>query len=272
METGVIYADVFFLINFIIDFLCLYITRALVSAQSPLWRITVSAAFGGFYALAWAFMPGIPPWALIPSHIAAAWLMTFIMIGGKRFGRVCAACGVFCLSAALVGGALGAAFSLTGGGYVVSGGVYADISPLFLLGTAAFSVGACYVYGVYARRRISARSAVAVICAGGAEYRARLFVDTGFHVLDPLTGELVMIVSARVFGEKPPRAARIIPFSTAAGSRVLYGFKPQSCAVNGVPVQAVVAISGRDEYYRGCDGLVPPLLVFDANGKESGVC
>ncbi len=272
MGVRVIYADVFFLINFIVDFMCLYITRALLSAHAALWRTVTAAAFGGVYAVAWIVLPYIPPYALIPAHIAAAWLMAFIMLGRCGFGRICAACGVFVLSSAFAGGILGAAFSMSGGGYVLSGGVYAEISPAFLIAVAAASVAACYVYGVFARRRITSLSAKAVIEMDGKEYKASLFVDTGCHVTDPLTGELAVIVSARVFGAETPRTTRIIPFSTAAGTRVLYGFKPKSLKINGNRAEAVVAVSGKDEYYRGCDGLVPPSLTAGKRKEEAEIC
>lgn len=272
MGVRVIYADVFFLINFTVDFMCLYITRALMSAHAALWRTVTAAALGAAYSVAWAVLPYVPPYALIPAHICAALAMSFVMLGKRGFGRVCAGAGIFALSAALVGGVLGAAFSLAGGGYVVSGGAYAEISPLFLLAVAAVSVGACYVYGVFCRRKIAAASVKMVMTVNGKEYAASLFVDTGCHVVDPLTGELVIIVSARVFGGEVPRTTRIIPFSGAGGSRVLYGFRPAFAVINGNAVDTVVAVSGKDEYYRGCDGLVPPVLALGKHKEEAGIC
>ena len=45
MGVKVIYADVLFLINFTVDFMCLYITRALVSAPARVWRIEGKALY-----------------------------------------------------------------------------------------------------------------------------------------------------------------------------------------------------------------------------------
>lgn len=272
MGVKVIYADVLFLINFTVDFMCLYITRALVSSPARVWRISLAAALGGAYAVTWVALPYIPPLALLPVHALCAFVMILVSFGKKPFKRLCALCGVFALTAAVAGGVLGAAFSLSGGGYVVSGGVYADISPVFLLAVAAFSVGACYIYGVICRRRLTAKTAKAIIYAGEKQHRASLCVDTGCHVLDPFTGELVVIVSARVFGKDVPPATRFIPFSTAAGNTVLGGFRPQKLVIDGAEVSAIIAVSGEDEYYRGCDGLTPPMLVRGAKKEESGIC
>lgn len=270
MGVRVIYADVLFLMNFIVDFLCLYITRALLSLHAPLWKTVLSAAFGGAYAVVWAAAPYVPAYYLIPAHLAFAFFMTFLAFGRRGFARICAACAVFVLSAALSGGVLGAAFSLSGGGYMASGGVYAEISPAFLTAVAAFSVGACYVYGVLCRKRIAAVSAEARIFVDGKPYSAKLFVDTGCHVLDPVTGEQVVIVSGRVFGKEKPRVTRLIPFSTAAGSTVLDGFRPQKTVINGDETDVIIAISGEDEYYGGCDGLVPPTLA--CKRRKNGKC
>ena len=260
MGVRVIYADVLFFINFTVDFLCMFLAAALLSARVPLWRTTLSALAGGAYSVAWAALPYFPAYIALPAHLTFALLMTFIAFGRRRFSRLCAACAVFALCEAFTGGLVGAAFALTGGGYVVSGGVYAELSPAFVLAVAAFSVGACYLYGVLCRRRLSLRSVTASIVVEGVPYKATLCVDTGFHVLDPVTGEPVMLVSSRVFGGEKPRTNRLIPFTTASGGALLEGFRPQAVKIGGEEVAAVIAVSGKDEYYRGCDGLIPPLL------------
>ena len=45
-----VYADVLFLINFSMDYLCLYITARVLHRKMTLWRILSASALGGIYA------------------------------------------------------------------------------------------------------------------------------------------------------------------------------------------------------------------------------
>ena len=47
-----VYADIYFLINFSMDFLCLFLTARLMSEKLRLGRISAASVFGGVYAVA----------------------------------------------------------------------------------------------------------------------------------------------------------------------------------------------------------------------------
>ncbi|MBR6795203.1 MAG: sigma-E processing peptidase SpoIIGA, partial [Clostridia bacterium] len=53
----VIYGDVFFLVNFSMDFLALFITGKLNHAAVPLWRLVLGGTLGGLYATVALFLP-----------------------------------------------------------------------------------------------------------------------------------------------------------------------------------------------------------------------
>ena len=53
----VIYGDVFFLVNFSMDFLALYLTAKLSHASPKLWQLVTGGVLGGLYATVALFLP-----------------------------------------------------------------------------------------------------------------------------------------------------------------------------------------------------------------------
>ena len=260
-EVIVIYADILFLIDFIMDFLCLYITGALMSVRIRLGHLVGAAVFGGVYAVCLQYLPEAPFFVLLPLHIIAAMIMIFIFCGFVSAKQFFTRTLVFALTSAFFGGILGAVFSLRGGVTVNGGGSYAEISPLFLIAVAVTSVAAAYAYGVLCRKKLSERSVKAEITYGGNDIRVLLLADTGCHVVDPMTGEAVIIVSSRIFGGNKPEMTRVIPIKSAGGVKILEAFRPESVKVNGVGVNAIIASDELNDNYSGCDGLIPIILL-----------
>ena len=260
-EVIVIYADILFLIDFIMDFLCLYITGALMSVKIKLGRLILASAVGGAYAVALQYLPETGFFLLLPLHIASAFLLVFIFCGFSSFKRLIARTAVFVLTSAFLGGIVTAVFSLRGGVTVNGGRAYAEISPFFLIAVALLSVAAAYVYGLVCRKKLSQSSVKAYIRYGENGVYARLLADTGCHVVDPITGEAVIIVASRIFGEYKPAMNRVIPIRSAGGVKILEGFRPDDVKINGIGVDAIIASDDGNEYYSGCDGLVPVILI-----------
>lgn len=265
-ETYIIYADVLFLINFVLDFLCLYVSGAILSVRIKTGRVVLASAAGGFYSIGAMYFSFLPAYIAFPIHAAAALLMCLIAYGYGSFKMLVKRTVMFAVTAAFSGGVLSAAFTLTGRYYTVDGGFYAEISPLFLIAVAVLSVGAAYVYALLCHKRAAFVTADAIIEKNGKAYRLNLLVDSGCFVLDPMTGKRVIIVSSSVFGGVPPDTPRLIPVKAAGGSRLLYGFRPDRITVKrlGRPdaqVDAVVAVDADTASFSGCGGLIPPSLI-----------
>lgn len=265
-ETYVLYADVLFLINFILDFLCLYTAGAVLAVKMKLYRIFIAAAAGGFYSLLAAYALSSPAFYVPAAHVAGAFLLCFIAYGTSSPKAFIGRTAVFILTAAFAGGALSAFFSLAGKYYSYNGGLYADISPGFLIGVAVFSVGAAYLYALVCRRKISHTTVCAEIEKDGETFQVTLLVDSGCFVVDPLTGKGVVVVSHAAFLGKTPSTPRVIPVKTAGGNALLYGFKPDKLTLAplggvGKTKDAVVAVDMENDAFSGCDGLISPALL-----------
>ena len=80
MQT--VYIDIFFLINFSMDFLSLFIASRLLSRKVRLWRLALSALLGGAYAcasLVFSFSAHLGVFSLAVDALACL-LMAFIVI------------------------------------------------------------------------------------------------------------------------------------------------------------------------------------------------
>ena len=78
----VIYADILFLINFSLDYLCLFIACRLQNVYGKALRLLAASAFGGVYS----FIPYIielPIPLMLILHIGAAELICFISFGKR---------------------------------------------------------------------------------------------------------------------------------------------------------------------------------------------
>ncbi|MDD4124412.1 MAG: sigma-E processing peptidase SpoIIGA [Victivallales bacterium] len=265
-ETYVVYADVLFLINFILDFLCLYVAGAILSVRIKIYRFILAALFGGAYSLAAVYLTFLPPYVTLPAHIAAALILCLISYGFHSVKTYSARCAVFAVSAAFSGGMISAAFALTGRYYTYNGGLYAEISPVFLITLAFVSVGAAYLYALVCRKKTVHSTLQAVIEKDGHTYRLTLLVDSGCFVVDPITGKRVIIVSYAAFKGVIPHTPRYIPIKTAGGGGMLCGFKPDKLTLNSLgkrslEIDAIVAVDMNTEGFSGYDGLVPPSLI-----------
>ena len=151
----IIYADVLFLINFCLDFICLYITSRLCSCPASIWRTLGAAAIGGIYSAAALMMSAICTPLLVLIHFAAAFVICFTAFFRRSIKKTLISTVVFAVSCAVTGGILTAVFTLAGKYSYFNGGFYADISAGALLAVAAAAGGVALVFGLLAKRRLN---------------------------------------------------------------------------------------------------------------------
>lgn len=259
--TVTVYADLYAIINFVFDTLMLCLTCRITGTPAKAWRILLASAAGTGYAFFSLCVANI-----FPLHPVAAVLICAAAFGLKRLPLN--AC-VYIASSALTGGLVYGAFYLAGKdeGYIseIGGGAVA----VCVLSAAAITAGYMFV----CRSKKSSGAVSAYITVLGSEYKAFLMRDSGNLVTDPLSLDPVIIVSCRVFGDlfksfdptSPPLPIRAIPIRTAAGSDILYGFRPQKCCVREFgrkkrrEVRAIIAITGKTLFSGTYDGLMPPI-------------
>lgn len=268
-ETVVIYSDLLFLINFSLDFLCLFMTDRIINCGGKTFRLILSSFIGGLYS----FLPYLieyPPFLSSPLHIVTAAVLCKLAFPRRGTKKFFLSLLTFMVSAALLGGLMTAIFGLSGN---YSDGYYTETDAFTFSLICIFSVVIALSYGIICKKTIRIKSVEVRIFANGEKFSARLLADSGNLVTEPFSSLPVIVLSASSLPppyDKPeseafPFPIRAIPFSTSAGRSCFFGFRPDKIEIlqtakKPKTVDAYIGIDTDNHTYSGYDGLIPTSL------------
>lgn len=279
--TRVIYADLLFFINFLADFLIIYLTGVFFGCGCRLSGSLLSALLGASIGTVCICFGNAGLCALLIIIIAPP-LMCLIAFGKRSirtFGRLIFY--FFFSSVILYGGvyAMAAVFSLIFRGI--------DISKCFLF-TILFIIATVFLYLVFSSLCSKAykrdEGCVRVdIFDGKRNYSLSLLVDSGNMARDPFSAKPVVIVSKNAFDNELLSAVcsafdnddknsgyghikpRVIPMKTVSGTTLLYAFVPESMHIiigkKKIKADCIIAIDSHENAFFGNDGLIPKVLI-----------
>lgn len=246
-----VYADLLFLINFSMDFLCFFLVSRLFSRSISLPRVLLASTVGGLYAVFSLFLPfrGLLLLFCDASACAVMCLIAFLRRGisaSRMMTEILIHMGI---SMAL-GGVMTAVYSLLNEAGISkllkndSDGISAWI---FLL-LAAVGGGATMLGSRFFRRNVEQRYFSVTVGLCGKERTFRATVDTGNALRDPTSGVPAAAVSVSALkGFLPPEIcrtaqenpikcfsslpeeyrsrARLLPVRTVTGEGMLLAFR-----------------------------------------------
>ena len=287
-----VYIDLFFLINFSMDFLCFYLASKLLSHRLFVKRAAIASAFGGVYACASLFfgVGGVWPFLL---DIAACAVMSAIAILKRNSAKdifgysiVYTACSI------VLGGAMTALFSLfnrlgidkllgddTGGD-----GISVWLFAFLALISAAVSLG-----GIKAFKRKSSRlmGEVEIVYADKSTVLKAL-CDSGNMLTEPISAKPCIVAESKEVKRILPRGMldmiekgmtegiderdrarlRVVPAHTVSGGGILYAVRVDSVRLNmgrgWIESDAYIALCALEGAAEGAQALVPSSLVMGA--------
>lgn len=253
-----VYGDLFFLINLLVDLILLYVAGLLAGVRTSGWRLALGAASGAAYALGFLF-PVLAPLYSPPLRLAfplVSLALAFAPTRPAAFLRLAA--WLYGGSAFVAGLAIGAASLGTRSLLQAWAGTW------WGLGLAgAVVLAAAWGTLTFAQRRFAMERLLLPVEVGiGSQYISLTgFVDTGNHLRDPLTQSPVLVVEmAALQGLLPPGFAdvyaragsqgvmetagvlsrlpgwstrlRVLPFSSLGNRHgMMLGFRPDWVAV-----------------------------------------
>lgn len=244
---AVIYVDVLFLINFLLDYLLLCLTSHLRGYYTPAARILLGAAVGGLLAVGSFFLPEAVP--DLPLAAVTCSMMLWMAWGWKGKARFFGDLAMLWTLAMLLSGGILLLAEWSGIGTTRGGAVYLDISVGVLLSGAGLAYGLltfCCRPGSFHRER----SEREVFCRiGEREACFRAFVDTG-NLLRAPGGQGILLISpslaAELLGEALPKTAEacflqlaerysagLLPYRTAEESGLLVTLRPDRLEIDG---------------------------------------
>ena len=292
----VVYADLLFLIDLSMDFLCFYITARLLHRRFSVLRCLAGAALGGVYSVIIIFF-SMNIWLGLLSDLGMCALMCLVAFGCRDsfYGYCLSASAYFGVSACL-GGFMTAIYSLLNRLNIPFENLNtSDGISVWLFGFLALLSGfAAMMGGRFFRNSASAQIADVEITYCGKSVSVKAFVDTGNMLSDPLSGKKVIVidrsVAAKLLSKDGAEAAiggdierldsdeakkiRLIPVETANGSSMLCAFNPDRvkvtvwrknkkvrCAEVGALFAPSELYMSADKAAMGCHALISPELL-----------
>ncbi len=288
----VVYVDVLFIINACMDFLALRLAGSLLHLPMR-WRPLLFSSFlGGIYAVLSVLFPGN---TVVSAFIglAVAMLLCFI-----AFGKECgmrsfyAVCILFFFSSLLLGGMITAFYNFLARFFsnreeLLHALLEGDGKLAFFFGLMLFSG----FIATLAYRRLGTKTLtqeiILTLWESGRATEITAFVDSGNHLLDPLSGRPCIVLNAKALGDIIPhdivsfskgheldpvklsaknlRRIRLVPTRSIGGERLLVGYIPDRVTIGrgseARSVDALVVLDMGEHDFSGCNALLPASLL-----------
>ncbi len=240
----VVYADILFVVNLIVDYFLLKVTLKILKTSPKTWRMVLSAVTGALFSF-YIFLPPSTFLIEILVHLLMSGTMTFVCVGFKSFKffarAIIALFGVTCA----YGGIMTAMWQVfkPKGMIINNSVVYFNISPVILVATTILGYFLYLIFSkIFAISSKDAQRCNVTIYALGKNVGATAIIDTGNSITDMMSDSEIIIgdraVGMALFGDldvaKDPLLAtryRAVPCNTVSGKSVLEGFRCDFCQV-----------------------------------------
>ncbi len=250
VEVIFIYLDVYFLLNFLIDYICLYTSCAIFRKKATAKTLTLSTLIGGVISVASLFLSS--PFIIFPLYFISSCLIC--SIAGKSFDVRCLFTFIFCQY--LIGGILNSFSSVTG--------TQAKLTSSLLI--LLFLVPFIFYILKTAKKSIDCVEVGAKIEILGKTCEFSLLVDSGNLVIEPTTRRRVIFIGKDAFSrllKNSPLPSNIPVYNvfikTPAGERWNSAFVPDKITFDNSKYNRenylILPASCKD--FAGFDGIVP---------------
>ena len=285
-----VYADLLFMINFSMDFLCLYLVAKLLSRRFSLLRGALSASIGGIYAIVSLFLPSHTVFSFATDLFICVLMcaITFFSRKERPSSLVISAISYF-LASVLLGGIMTAIFHMLNRSSppdtLFSEG---EQIPFWLFTVAAAAASLILRFGGrFLRSRAQIKCAEVEVTLDQKSITLHAICDSGNLLRDAVSGKPVIISDKKEASELLPKdippptdwnaellttlpkslAARIrmIPTSTANGESLMLAIRPDSLLVKSERrtqrVDALIGFADVSHAPTGHNALIPPDLI-----------
>lgn len=261
----IIYVDILFFTNFMMDTLLLATTALIAGRRLVPWRLLLAAAAGAL-ASCLLFFAKLPLLLMLPIKLALPAALLLIGFPFERLSTYGRTALIYFAAHLLYGGGMYAFYAFTDAGshMLQSGGVYYMDLPLWLLLLLAFGFYGLTRGFFHLLDRRKERSFLHTLTVEEQELLALL--DTGNSLYDPITLQPVILCqwdslslpeellravvhkdAAALPGlnEKfPELKLRLLPYTDATGARTLiYAFRPKILKIDGCERSGLIGLT-----------------------------
>lgn len=277
----IVYMDILFLVNLIMNYILLIITSALSGVYTKRWRVFVSAMIGSVYAVIVFIIP-----TQVLSGMISKVIMGFLMVAISYGVRYTLKVGLmfFMVSFAFAGAIMCFFYMIKSQSYMMVNGIpYIDISVNILL--CAFIL--CYITLSIVYKNLGKNKAISQnitevnLSFGNKQTKVSAFKDTGNSLCDNITGKPVIVVEADALKSVIPKELwfilkddpinaiefakyypndlklRLITYGVLGGSGTMLVIKPTKVLLkNGRKLEALIGISPKPVEIAGCTAIM----------------
>ncbi len=287
--TGVIYADVLFVINVYITYALLMLTSLFLGITPARMRILLASIIGGLSS----FIILVPDISEIFSgfiRLVLCQCFCIVAFSFKGIRQLVRQCAVFLGVNFLFAGLMFAIWYFVSptAVYYNTGVVYFDIDTFSLIAITAVCYFVIKIFGIFFRMR-TPKNIIYDVTLNIAEDRLQLrgFLDTGNNLKDPFTASDVIVVSRDAIEkyfpldksiseiiEESPLRIRYLPCNTVSGSRLLPIFKADKVRIKGISadftVKGVMIAVSDEKIKNGEFQALLPEGIFQNNYSDKG--
>lgn len=254
MET-VVYADMMFLINFMINIILLKITEIFSKQKFSLLNQCLAGAFGAIYAV-FMFLPHTKIFYSFPFKMIISLIMVIIASPKSGIIKTVKLCSIFYLVSFTFAGILLALIYLTGStSPKLYGGIfYFDIPLTTMVVSSVFAYIVLQISSnIFARNKNLGIKSIK-ICMNGKECILNALSDTGNLLTDPISCSPVIVAEKNFILPLFPHGVpditnehnscsklRVIPYSSLGNeSGVMTGFIPDALIIDGRKIPDII--------------------------------
>lgn len=198
--TPVVYIDILFIVNFMIDFVLLYITSRVCKCRAGLWRLILGAAIGGLYSCA-IFFPYLSPAVCILGKVLFSAALVSVFVSGFRLRRFLKAYAMFWAVSVVFGGTVFAICLLTNvgvrlGAVFSNGEFYMQLGIVELFAAIVLASGGIFLFTRLCRKNFAKDRIILplLLSVGEKRVQVKALIDTGCELCDPVDGKPVILV------------------------------------------------------------------------------
>ena len=286
-----VYADLLFLINFSMDYLCLYICARVLHRKTSLVKMVIAASIGGIYSVISLVLNLSGIFSLTVDVAVCIAMCAIVFAEKKRRASSTLLCSFLFVGVSMMtGGTMTAIFNLLNRLDLPIESIGEDgISPYLFAILAIISGIITLRSGKILSKKSTISTCTLKVKIKGNEATFTALSDSGNLARDPLGGKPIIVLDSNLFstmadmsffdelacGKTPRnilyRNTRIIPIKTATGSSLLVAVSPDKLTVavydsrknrtRSADIDALVAPSDIGEIGEGCNAIIPAELL-----------
>lgn len=282
-----IYADLLFLINFSMDYLCLYICARILHRKMNLYKMVIASALGGIHSVV-SLLIDTSGLTSILIDILICTIMCAIVFAEKKNAILSIPLYslLFIGISMMTGGAMTAIFNLLNKLDLPIDSIDDDgVSPYIFILLALLSGVITLGTGKIFSKKTAVTTCSIRVKVNGKEAIFKALSDSGNLVRDPIGNKPIVLLDRSVLSKivdisyfddftngnlpknLPYKNTRIVPIKTAAGSSIIVAISPDDLiaeiydtkkkATRVLSLDALVAPSNLGSIDDGCNAIIP---------------